>query len=114
MFCIILVEHFVPRISYRSKTMTNSISAIRDIYSGNHQKCDNNPLSKKYLDLLEKVAKHESAFLAELKKYPDLAELFEKFHNSEEELQSESCFLYYAAGFRLGALLGIDIMTSPQ
>lgn len=84
-------------------------SAIEELYLGKRGRFDQIKNSDNYTDALDGVIEIQEKFFAELKKYPELAEIYEKLEKQQGRANSEEAFDFYSEGFRFGFLLGLDV-----
>lgn len=85
-------------------------SMIMEIYYGDRGRFDQIPMTEEYRELLRVAEEEETRFLSALNETEELKKLFKKTKDSIEALWSNECDSHFCEGFRIGVLLGMDVL----
>ena len=84
-------------------------SAIRQMYYGNRGQEKLSKMSLEYRELFEEQLRYENELREKMKDMPEILELYEKAEDSSDAVHSEDLAEHYAAGFKFGILIGMEI-----
>ena len=84
------------------------------IYNGKRGNYQDIPMSRECSSLLDNVINTDNKLKKALSKEPELLKLYSENNEALAALHHKELSDYYLEGFRLGALVGIDIMTPPD
>ena len=85
-------------------------SIIKQMFYGKKGNCDNIKPTKRYKKLLEIAIACEDDLKAKLNSSPKLLELYLKAIDAVEILNEETVTAHYIEGFKLGVLLGLELL----
>jgi len=85
-------------------------SIIKQIFLGKKGNCENIKFHKKYYDTLDEAITCEKDFQAKLESNNELSKLYLKVSDTYNENNSESAVAHFVEGFKIGILLGLELM----
>ena len=87
-------------------------SAIIQMFHGVRGQIESVSLSKKCHELFKQCCESEQKLREKLS--PELLPLFEKIMGDIHDMYCEEIDNYYAEGFRLGCLIGMEVVKTPE